>query len=303
MSARRNNERKADMNETTFDQFVADEKGMRLFQQERLAAEITELMCRTMRECGINRSQLADRLHKSKGRISQILNAETNLTLRTVADIFTVLGKTLTIDAQRPVCPKGTASLFGEIDQRNVLRTLQPLPMGRSHIGHWQRMYQTGGVKTCQMPPTTKSLLTLTAVVASRVRINGIRLRCCRATADLPSPGTPLRIEFGFNGETTADRESNKIAVRAFLMVRANTADGSESRSLAFQLEAEFLLDYAINSFDGITEEELDAFGKMNGIYNVWPYWRQYVQNNDRQHGVSCAYVACSNRRNDSADV
>ena len=124
----------------------------------------------------------------------------------------------------------------------------------------------------------TKSLLTLTAVVASRVRINGIRLRCCRATADLPSPGTPLRIEFGFNGETTADRESNKIAVRAFLMVRANTADGSESRSLAFQLEAEFLLDYAINSFDGITEEELDAFGKMNGIYNVWPYWRQYVQ-------------------------
>ena len=97
--ARRNNERKADMNETTFDQFVADEKGMRLFQQERLAAEITELMCRTMRECGINRSQLADRLHKSKGRISQILNAETNLTLRTVADIFTVLGKTLTIDA------------------------------------------------------------------------------------------------------------------------------------------------------------------------------------------------------------
>jgi len=88
------------MNETVLDQFVADEKGMRLFQQERLAAEITELMCRTMRERGIKRCQLARLLHKSKGRVSQILNAETNLTVRTVADIFTVLGKTLTVAAE-----------------------------------------------------------------------------------------------------------------------------------------------------------------------------------------------------------
>jgi len=88
------------MSDTTLDQFVADEKGMRLFQQERLAAEITELMCRTMRNRGIKRSRLAQLLHKSKGRVSQILNAETNLTVRTVADIFTVLGTTLTVAAE-----------------------------------------------------------------------------------------------------------------------------------------------------------------------------------------------------------
>jgi plasmid maintenance system antidote protein VapI len=88
------------MSDTALDRFVANEKGMRLFQQERLAAEMTELMCRTMRECGVTRSQLAQLLHKSKGRVSQILNTETNLTIRTVADVFTVLGKTLTVTAE-----------------------------------------------------------------------------------------------------------------------------------------------------------------------------------------------------------
>ena len=278
MSARRNNERKADMNESTFDQFVADEKGMRLFQQERLAAEITELMCRTMRECGINRSQLADRLHRSKGRISQILNAETNLTLRTVADIFTVLGKTLTIDANDLYVQRAPLHFLAKLTNEMCFAPCSPYQWDEAILDTGNAVSNWRGKNMPDAADKTKSLLTLTAVVASRVRINRIRLRCCRATADLPSPGTPLRIEFGFNGETTADHESNKIGVRAFLMVRANSADGSESRSLAFQLEAEFLLDYTINSFDGITEEELDAFGKMNGIYNVWPYWRQYVQ-------------------------
>ena len=67
---------------------------MRFFQQEHLVVEITELMCKTMKERNIKRGELAERLDKSKGRVSQILNGETNLTLRTVADVFTALGKT-----------------------------------------------------------------------------------------------------------------------------------------------------------------------------------------------------------------
>ena len=73
---------------------------MRLFQQERLISEITELMCQTMKDQGVSRTQLAEQLHKTKGRISQILNSGTNLTLRTVADIFTLLGKSLVVCAE-----------------------------------------------------------------------------------------------------------------------------------------------------------------------------------------------------------
>ena len=77
-----------------------DPEEMRILQQERLVVEITELMCKAMKESGVKRGQLAERLNKSKGRITQILNGETNLTLRTVADVFTALGKTLMVSTE-----------------------------------------------------------------------------------------------------------------------------------------------------------------------------------------------------------
>ena len=45
----------------------------------------------------ISRKELADRLGKSKGFISQLLNGGRNLTLRTVADILHVLGYKVTL--------------------------------------------------------------------------------------------------------------------------------------------------------------------------------------------------------------
>ena len=80
--------------------WTEDPEEMRIFQQERLVVEITELMCKIMNEHNMKRGELAERLNKSKGRISQILNGEANLTLRTVADVFTALGKTLMVSAE-----------------------------------------------------------------------------------------------------------------------------------------------------------------------------------------------------------
>jgi transcriptional regulator with XRE-family HTH domain len=88
------------MPDSDVSRLTIDPEEMRVFQQERLVVEITELMCKAMKERGIRRGQLAEQLDKSKGRISQILNGETNLTLRTVADVFTALGMTLTVSAE-----------------------------------------------------------------------------------------------------------------------------------------------------------------------------------------------------------
>jgi transcriptional regulator with XRE-family HTH domain len=89
------------MTKTVVAQFTETPEGLRLFQQERLATEVTELICRTMKDRRIKRSQLADMLHKTKGRVSQILNGnQRNLTLRTVSDIFTALGKMMVVSAK-----------------------------------------------------------------------------------------------------------------------------------------------------------------------------------------------------------
>ena len=85
------------MANTVLQQFVSDPEKLRLFQQERLAVEVAELMCKSMQEERVTRSQLAERLHKTKGRISQILGGDSNLTLRSVADVLTALGKKLSV--------------------------------------------------------------------------------------------------------------------------------------------------------------------------------------------------------------
>jgi transcriptional regulator with XRE-family HTH domain len=66
---------------------------MRLFQQERAIYEVTELIESVMAELGVTRAELARRLGKSKGWVTQLLDGEANKTIRTVADAFAVLGR------------------------------------------------------------------------------------------------------------------------------------------------------------------------------------------------------------------
>lgn len=88
------------MGASDLEQRLKDPEELRVFQQERLLVEITQLMCRTMKDRGVKRAQLAEKVGRTKGRITQILNGEANLTLRTVADIFTALEKKLKVSSE-----------------------------------------------------------------------------------------------------------------------------------------------------------------------------------------------------------
>ena len=69
-----------------------DPEFRKLLAQEELILEVTETICELLEKEKISRKELADRLGKSKGFVSQLLNGGRNLTLRTVADILHVLG-------------------------------------------------------------------------------------------------------------------------------------------------------------------------------------------------------------------
>jgi transcriptional regulator with XRE-family HTH domain len=81
------------MKKTLVEEYVEDPGHMRLFQQERAIYEATELLESVMREEGVTRSELAKRLGKSKGWVTQLLDGEANKTIRTLADAFAVLGR------------------------------------------------------------------------------------------------------------------------------------------------------------------------------------------------------------------
>jgi transcriptional regulator with XRE-family HTH domain len=87
---------------TLVEQYVEDPVHMRLFQQERAVYEVTELIEAVMAELGISRSQLAAKLGRSKGWITQLLDGDRNKTIRTVADVLAVMGREFR-SSQRPI--------------------------------------------------------------------------------------------------------------------------------------------------------------------------------------------------------
>ena len=67
---------------------------IRLYQRERAIVEVTELISQVMDGVEVNKSELANRLGKTKGHITQLLNGA-NMTIGTMSDVFGAMGKSI----------------------------------------------------------------------------------------------------------------------------------------------------------------------------------------------------------------
>jgi transcriptional regulator with XRE-family HTH domain len=88
---------KKEPEKTLMEKYLEDPEFAKLVAQGDLIMEVTETLCELLEKEKISRKELADRLGKSKGFVSQLLNGGRNLTLRTVADIISVLGYKITL--------------------------------------------------------------------------------------------------------------------------------------------------------------------------------------------------------------
>jgi transcriptional regulator with XRE-family HTH domain len=89
----------------------AGENFDRLLAQESLILEVTEEICRLLNTSKTSRQELARRLGKSKGFVTQVLSGERNMTLRTAADLADALDHRLQVRA----VPSSGASSIGAV--------------------------------------------------------------------------------------------------------------------------------------------------------------------------------------------
>jgi len=94
---------KREPEKTLMDKYLEDPEFAKLMAQGDLIMEVTETLCGLLEKEKVSRKELAQRLGKSKGFVSQLLNGGRNLTLRTVADILHVLGYKVTITPYKEV--------------------------------------------------------------------------------------------------------------------------------------------------------------------------------------------------------
>ncbi len=87
------------MPKTKFEEFVQEYEHRRVFEQESLAFEATEMICTLLKQEGIPRAELAKRIGKSKAYVTQVLSGARNMTLHTFADFAFALGHKVDIRA------------------------------------------------------------------------------------------------------------------------------------------------------------------------------------------------------------
>lgn len=104
-------------------------RNRRLLRQEELILEITEALIEALESEGISKTDLASRLGKTKGFVSQILTGGRNLTLRTIADVADALGYRIDITCEK-IREKETGSIIALNDyKRKVQRWVMPDPI------------------------------------------------------------------------------------------------------------------------------------------------------------------------------
>ncbi len=139
---------------TLKDDLTKTEKGLQAWHQTRSIHETTDLICLIMNKEGISKSELAEKLGKTKGFVSQLLDGSANMTLKTVSDVFLKLGYEF-----RPGCaPLGSEKMQLLIEHKPDNAVIQP---SKTNIQFALMIHVTA--------PNPKGIASLAAPVQSRL--------------------------------------------------------------------------------------------------------------------------------------
>lgn len=125
------------------------------------------------------------------------------------------------------------------------------------------------------------------AAVAVSDRVQLLSVRLVETGAQFNEFATNIeRMKTGFETETRLDTEKKRLEVlpRFSLVIAGDGADDSKTPLL--RIAAKFSLSYSVSSLEGLTTENYESFGAMNGVFNAWPYWREFVQSMSVRMGV-----------------
>lgn len=120
-------------------------------------------------------------------------------------------------------------------------------------------------------------MVELAGPVSDRVQIRNVILveSVVRRHARCAGPPADLSLQVSIRTEAKKQERLVQVLPR-FTLIGRGSADAAEE---LLRVEALFAVQYDMPSFDEIAKKNIDAFGQMNGVYNVWPYWREFVQN------------------------
>ncbi len=131
---------------------------------------------------------------------------------------------------------------------------------------------------------TARSKMDLAAPVSKRVEVMEILLAESMTKRGAVRDRRPAKLAMGVNVETQVDKDEKVVCVRPRFVLSAKYDEADNEELL--RIEAQFVLRYRVPSFEGLKKANIVAFGELNGLYNAWPYWREFVQSTTVRMGL-----------------
>jgi len=123
----------------------------------------------------------------------------------------------------------------------------------------------------------SKKKLDAGLMVSDRVELKDVRLVSSKCDQTPGATSGKKAYEIDYSTEVQVDRKSGYVIVIAKFHFEAFIE--SKTSQPVILIDASFLLSYRIENFEGLTQKGFERFANLNGVYNAWPYWREFVQN------------------------
>jgi hypothetical protein len=121
--------------------------------------------------------------------------------------------------------------------------------------------------------------------LVQQVALEDLRLATCRCRfAPQPSP-PPTDLAQKINVQTALVENNGAHLVCLITLTIADVPAGLDPKNdsppeggTILMIDAGFQITYGLKSAEGVTHEQMQDFGQINALHNVWPYWREFVQ-------------------------
>lgn len=114
------------------------------------------------------------------------------------------------------------------------------------------------------------------------VHLMNVRLVNCSAKAGirLADVTDEMGPEFSHSAKAVQGSEPGVFYVLSGLRVRVVSESSEVSHA---ELNVQFELEYRVPSDFKPTRSEISAFARVNGVFNAWPYFREFVQSTSQK--------------------
>jgi preprotein translocase subunit SecB len=123
--------------------------------------------------------------------------------------------------------------------------------------------------------------------VSDRIDLQSVKLLDCNCRLKPNYPDGQKAFDMDTNSRFEVDKEKNIIGVFIGFTLNAFGKEADHKKENSFlNVEATFLLLYKISNIEGLDDLAFTSFAEINGVYNAWPYWREFVQSTSSRMGL-----------------